>query len=73
MGSQNPGQRQLNPFCIHARYEDPTCHPPRHSRVLYCQGLRRLLIVNGHGGNNFRNMIRDLAVAMPDFPDRLPL
>ena len=66
MGSQNPGQRQ-QPFCIHARYEPQRAILRDIAESLYCQGLRRLLIVNGHGGNNFRNMIRDLAVDMPDF------
>ena len=66
MGSQNPGQRQ-QPFCIHARYETQRAILRDIAESLYCQGLRRLLIVNGHGGNNFRNMIRDLAVDMPDF------
>lgn len=35
---------------------------------LHHQGIRRLLIINGHGGNTFKPMIRDLAV---DYPDML--
>lgn len=66
MGSQNPGQRD-QPFCIHARYETQRAILTDIVDSLYNQGLRRLLIVNGHGGNNFRNMIRDLAVDHPDF------
>ena len=27
----------------------------------------KLLIINGHGGNTFKSMIRDLAVTYPDF------
>ena len=64
MGSQNPGQRDL-PFCIHYRYEtqqailrdivDSLCH----------QGMRRLLIINGHGGNSFKQMIRDIPTPNP--------
>lgn len=34
---------------------------------LHYQGLCKLVIINGHGGNNFKNMIRDLAVDYPDF------
>lgn len=26
-----------------------------------------MLIINGHGGNNFKNMIRDLTIDYPDF------
>lgn len=66
MGSQNPGQRD-QPFCIHARYETQRAILTDIVDSLYNQGGRRLLIVNGHGGNNFRNMIRDLAVDRPDF------
>jgi len=66
MGSQNPGQRNL-PFCIHARYE--TQRDILHDIVasLSFQGISKLLIINGHGGNSFKNMIRDLAVDFPDF------
>ncbi|MDE5805912.1 MAG: creatininase family protein, partial [Paramuribaculum sp.] len=65
LGSQNPGQREL-PFCVHARYETQRAILTDIAASLRAQGLRRLLIVNGHGGNNFKNMIRDLAVDMPD-------
>lgn len=65
MGSQNPGQRD-QPFCVHARYETQRSILRDIADSLYNQGLRRLLIVNGHGGNNFKNMIRDIAVDLPD-------
>ncbi len=65
LGSQNPGQRQL-PFCVHARYETQKAVLTDIASSLRCQGIHRILIVNGHGGNNFKNMIRDLAVDMPD-------
>lgn len=65
LGSQNPGQRQL-PFCVHARYDTQRAVLTDIAASLYTQGIRRILIVNGHGGNNFKNMIRDLAVDMPD-------
>lgn len=66
MGSQNPGQRELK-FCIHARYETQKAILTDIVASLRHQGICRLLIVCGHGGNNFRNMIRDLAVDFPDF------
>ncbi len=59
MGSQNPGQRDL-PFCIHYRYETQFSILKDIVSSLSHQGIRRLLIVNGHGGNSFKQMIRDL-------------
>jgi len=65
LGSQNPGQRELK-FCVHARYDTQCAILTDIATSLYHQGCNRLLIINGHGGNNFKNMIRDLAVDMPD-------
>lgn len=67
LGAQNPGQREL-PFCIHTRYATQFAVLRDIVESLHYQGMRRLLIVNGHGGNTFKPMIRDLAV---DFPDML--
>jgi creatinine amidohydrolase len=66
MGSQNPGQREL-PFCIHARYETQKAILTDIVASLSVQGIRKLFIINGHGGNNFKNMIRDLSLDYPDF------
>ena len=66
MGSQNPGQRGL-PFCVHARYETQKAILTDIVDSLYHQGFRKLVIVNGHGGNTFKNMIRDLLTSYPDF------
>lgn len=66
-GAQNPGQRDLK-FCIHARYETQKAILTDVVSSLHHQGMKRLIIINGHGGNSFKNMIRDLAV---DFPDML--
>lgn len=66
LGSQNPGQTDLK-FCIHARYDTQRAVLTDIVASLYRQGQRKLVIVNGHGGNNFRNMIRDLAIDFPDF------
>ena len=65
-GSQNPGQTELA-FCLHARYDTQRAILTDIVTSLYRQGLRKLVIVNGHGGNNFPNMIRDLAIDYPDF------
>lgn len=65
LGAQNPGQRE-QPFCVHTRYATQEAVLRDIVASLYHQGMRRLLIVNGHGGNSFKPMIRDLAV---DFPD----
>lgn len=69
MGAQNPGQRDLK-FCIHYRQRTQAAILTDIVASLYHQGMRRLLIVNGHGGNTFKGMIRDLAV---DYPDMLIL
>ena len=66
MGAQNPGQRDLS-FCIHSRLETQYAILRDIVSSLYHQGYRRCLIVNGHGGNSFKNMIRDLSVDYPDF------
>ena len=66
LGSQNQGQRELL-FCIHARYETQKAILTDIVASLHCQGILKLVIVNGHGGNSFKNMIRDLSVDYPDF------
>jgi creatinine amidohydrolase len=65
-GSQNPGQQEL-PFCIHSRYETQKAILQDIVASLQLQGFSRLLIINGHGGNSFKNMIRDLYCVYPDF------
>jgi creatinine amidohydrolase len=64
LGSQNPGQREI-PFCIHARYETQKNILTDIVASLNRQGLQNLFILNGHGGNYFKNMIRDLTVDYP--------
>lgn len=65
LGAQNPGQRELA-FCIHARLSTQAAVLSDIAHSLYAQGISRLVIVNGHGGNTFKGMIRDLAVDLPD-------
>ena len=71
MGSQNPGQRDL-PFCIHYHYETQFAILKDIVASLAHQGLRRVLIINGHGGNSFKQMIRDMEAPL-DRPTPLPL
>ena len=66
LGSQNPGQTEI-PLCIHGRYETQKAILTDVVASLYHQKFRKLVIVNGHGGNSFKNMIRDLAFDYPDF------
>jgi creatinine amidohydrolase len=66
LGSQNPGQTQM-PLCIHGRYETQKAILTDIVASLCLQGFDKLAIVNGHGGNSFKNMIRDLAVDYPGF------
>jgi len=65
LGAQNPGQREL-PFCIHTRYETQKMILKDIVESLHFQKIKILVIINGHGGNNFNPMIRDLAVDYPD-------
>ena len=65
-GAHNPGQREL-PFCIHTRYATQQAILEDIVSSLHVQGFRKLLILSGHGGNNFKGMIRDLAFEYPDF------
>lgn len=66
MGAQNPGQRELL-FCVHYRHDTQRAILTDIVASLHHQGIRRLLIVNGHGGNTFKGMIRDLTLEFPDF------
>lgn len=64
-GSQNPGQSDL-PFCIHTTQATQSAILTDITESLRRQGIKRILILNGHGGNSFKGMIRDLAVKYPD-------
>lgn len=65
-GAQNPGQHDY-PFCIHTRHSTQFAILSDITASLYRQGFRKLLIVNGHGGNSFKSMIRDLSFDYPEF------
>ena len=66
LGAQNPGQWDL-PFCIHFNLETQKAVLSDIVASLHVQGLRKLVIINGHGGNTFKPIIRDLAMVYPDF------
>ncbi|WP_108822672.1 creatininase family protein [Dysgonomonas sp. Marseille-P4361] len=65
-GAQNPGQLDY-PFCLHTSYQTQFSILRDIVASLDRQGINKLFIVNGHGGNSFKSMIRDLAVDYPDF------
>lgn len=66
LGSQNPGQTEL-PFCIHAKQSTQFAVLRDIVDSLERGGIKRLLIINGHGGNIFKGFIRDLACEKPEF------
>ena len=65
-GSQNAGQWN-KPFCVHTRSETQKAILTDIVTSLYGQGFRKLVIINGHGGNTFKPYIRDLVMVFPDF------
>lgn len=66
LGQQNPSQTDYT-FCIHTRVETQKAILTDVLLSLRGQGVNKLLIVNGHGGNSFKGLIRDLAFEYPDF------
>lgn len=59
MGSQNPGQTDY-PFCIHYTQETQKHILTDIVVSLEKQGIYKILIINGHMGNCFKPIIRDL-------------
>ncbi len=55
------------PFCIHTRSETQKAILVDIVTSLNIQGIKKLVIINGHGGNTFKPYIRDLQVTNPDF------
>jgi creatinine amidohydrolase len=54
------------PFCINVNPSTQLAILEDVARALRGQGVTRLVILNGHGGNDFRAMIRDLQPRVPD-------
>jgi creatinine amidohydrolase len=63
LGVQNPGQIEM-PFCLHTRPSTQIRILKDIVKALYNQGIRKLVIMNGHGGNDFKPAIREV---MPQF------
>lgn len=64
LGVQNPGQIEM-PFCLHTRPSTQIIILEDIVRALYNQGIRKLIVMNGHGGNDFKPIIREI---LPQFP-----
>jgi creatinine amidohydrolase len=67
LGIQNMGQIEL-PFCLHTRLSTQKMILEDILKALYNQGIRKFVLMNGHGGNDFKQLVRDL---QPEFPDML--
>ena len=67
LGVQNPGQIEL-PFCLHTKPSTQIIIFKDIVEALYNQGIRKIVLMNGHGGNDFKPMIREI---QPQFPEML--
>ncbi len=65
LGVQNPGQIDL-PFCLHTKPSTQTIIFKDIVEALYNQGIRKLVLMNGHGGNDFKPMIREIQLQFPE-------
>lgn len=66
LGMQNPGQTVI-PFCLSAGIETQLSILRDIVQSLKGQKLKKLLVLNGHGGNDFKPMIRNLYSDIDDF------
>ena len=65
LGVQNHGQIEL-PFCLHTNASTQKLILSDILSALSGQGIRKFVIMNGHGGNDFKPLIREL---QPKFPE----
>lgn len=65
LGSQNPGQIEL-PYCIHTSQTTQFAVLRDVVRSLKRQGIYKLMIMSGHGGNIFKGIIRDIMIEDPE-------
>jgi creatinine amidohydrolase len=65
LGVQNPGQIGL-PFCLHTKPSTQILIFKDIVEALYLQGIRKLVLMNGHGGNDFKPMIREIQPLYPE-------
>lgn len=66
LGMQNPGQTDI-PFCLNAGIETQLSILRDIVKSLKRQEFKKLLVLNGHGGNDFKPLIRDLYSDIDDF------
>ena len=64
-GVQNPGQIEL-PFCLHVKPTTQLCILTDILDALYNQGIRKFVLLNGHGGNEFKPLIREVQPSYPE-------
>jgi len=65
LGSQNVGQIDM-PFCLHTPPSTQTIILKDIITALNRQGIHKLVIMNGHGGNDFKPMVRELQPLFPE-------
>lgn len=66
LGAQNPGQIELK-FCIHTSMQTQMAILKDIVTSLKRQNINKLMILNGHGGNTFKGMIRDIMIEDSSF------
>ena len=64
LGSQNVGQIDM-PFCLHTPPSTQTIILKDIVTALNRQGITKLVIMNGHGGNDFKPIVRELQPLFP--------
>jgi len=64
-GVQNPGQIEL-PFCLHVPPSTQTILFADLVNALHNQGIKKIVLLNGHGGNDFKPMIREIQAEYSD-------
>uniref|UniRef100_UPI003216B77B creatininase family protein n=1 Tax=uncultured Draconibacterium sp. TaxID=1573823 RepID=UPI003216B77B len=64
-GVQNMGQIDL-PFCLHMPPSTQTIILRDILTALNRQGIKKLVVLNGHGGNNFKQIVRELQPLFPE-------
>jgi len=61
----NTGQMDVN-LCMNLNPSTQFAILMDVAEVLQAHGIRKLVIANGHGGNHFKQMLRELALAFPE-------
>ncbi|MEO0471608.1 MAG: creatininase family protein [Bacteroidota bacterium] len=61
----NTGQMDI-PFCINLNPSTQYAIIKDVAEVLRRAGIRKFVIMNGHGGNHFKQMLRELSIEYPD-------